>query len=50
LFYNFAVAAVLAFTGFDGVHGALLWPAVAFHLAMGAWCIASLSRKQRPIA
>jgi hypothetical protein len=43
VFYNFAVAAVLAFAGLvDGLHGALLWPAVLFHLAMGVWCIASL--------
>jgi hypothetical protein len=43
LFYNFAVAAVLVLAGLgDGQHGVLLWPALAFHLAMGAWCIASL--------
>ena len=42
LFYNFAVAAVLAFAGFDARHGVLLWPAVAFHVAMSVWCIASL--------
>src|SRR5882757_8664182 len=37
LFYNFAVAAVLAFAGLgDGLHGVLLWPAVVFHVAMGA--------------
>jgi len=42
LFYNFAVAAVLAVAGIDGLHGVLLWPAVAFHAAMGAWCIARL--------
>jgi hypothetical protein len=43
LFYNFAVAAVLAVAGLgDGHHGMLLWPAVAFHIAMGAWCIAGL--------
>jgi hypothetical protein len=48
LFYNFAVAAVLAFAGLgDGLHGVLLWPAVLFHLAMGAWCIASLQRKDQ---
>ena len=48
LFYNFAVAAVLAFASLgDGLHGVLLWPAVAFHVAMGAWCIASLLRAQR---
>lgn len=46
LFYNIAVAAVLAFASFgDGLHGVLLWPAVAFHVAMGAWCIASLLRR-----
>jgi hypothetical protein len=43
LFYNFLVAAVLAFAGIsDGLHGVLLWPAAAFHLGMGAWCIAGL--------
>jgi hypothetical protein len=42
LFYNVAVAAVLAFAGFDGLHGVLLWPAVAFHVAMGAWCVRNL--------
>jgi hypothetical protein len=46
VFYNFAVAAVLAFAGLaDGLHGVLLWPAVVFHIAMGAWCTTSLSRK-----
>jgi hypothetical protein len=40
VFYNFAVAAVLTFTGLgDGLYGVLLWPAVVFHVAMGAWCI-----------
>jgi hypothetical protein len=40
LFYNLAVAAVLAFASLgDGLHGVLLWPAVAFHAGMGAWCI-----------
>jgi hypothetical protein len=43
VFYNIAVAAVLAFASLsDGLHGVLLWPAVAFHVAMAAWCIASL--------
>jgi hypothetical protein len=42
-FYNIAVAGVLAFPHFgDGLHGVLLWPAVAFHVAMSAWCVASL--------
>jgi hypothetical protein len=50
MFYNFAVAAVLAFAGFvDELHGVLLWPAVLFHLAMGAWCIASLQRKDEGV-
>jgi hypothetical protein len=45
VFYNLAVGGVLAFAGVgDGLHGMLLWPAVAFHVAMGAWCIATLSR------
>jgi hypothetical protein len=45
LFYNVAVAAVFAFAGFGhGLNGMLLWPAVAFHLAMGVWCIATLFR------
>jgi hypothetical protein len=44
-FYNITVAAVLAFAGFgQGLHGMLLWPAAAFHVAMGAWCITVLSR------
>jgi hypothetical protein len=50
LFYNTAVAAVLAFAGFgDELHGVLLWPAVLFHLAMGAWCITSLLRKDEAV-
>jgi hypothetical protein len=45
LFYNIAVAAVLVFASIsDGLHGVLLWPAVAFHVAMGVWCVADLSR------
>jgi hypothetical protein len=45
-FYNIAVAAVLALAGFgDGLHGMLLWPAVAFHVAMGVWCIAAVSKR-----
>jgi hypothetical protein len=50
LFYNFAVAAVLAFAGFvDELHGVLLSPAVLFHLTMGAWCIAGLQRKDQGV-
>jgi hypothetical protein len=47
LLYNFAVAGVLAFASFgDGLHGALLWPAVAFHVVMGGWCITSLLKTE----
>jgi hypothetical protein len=46
LIYNIAVAGVLAFASFGyGLHGVLLWPAVALHAAMGAWCIISLLRR-----
>src|SRR4051812_28416414 len=46
LFYNATVATLLSFASvFDELHGILLWPAVTFHLAMGAWCIATLLRK-----
>jgi hypothetical protein len=45
LFYNVAVATLLALSSFrDGLHGLLLWPAVAFHVAMGVWCVATLFR------
>ena len=47
LFYNFAVAGVLAFASFgDGAHGALLSPAMIFHMAMGSWCVATLIEKK----
>lgn len=43
--YNLAVGGVLAFAGLgDGLRGMLLWPAVAFHVAMGAWCAATLAQ------
>jgi hypothetical protein len=49
LFYNVAVAALLALSSFrEGLHGLLLWPAVAFHMAMGVWCIAMLFRNADP--
>jgi hypothetical protein len=45
VFYNFAVGWVLVFASFgDGLHGMLLWPALAFHAVMGAWCVMTLSR------
>jgi hypothetical protein len=47
MFYNTVVAAVLAFASFGyGLHGELLWPAVAFHVAMDGWCIATLLRNE----
>jgi hypothetical protein len=50
LFYNFAVAGVLAFAslGLD-LHGILLWPAIVFHVAMVAWCVAALLRSEEGI-
>jgi hypothetical protein len=45
LFYNIAVGGVLAVAAVgSGLHGILLWPAVAFHIAMGVWCVISLRR------
>ena len=43
LFYDVAVAAVLAYAGL-GLHlaGILLWPAVVAHGALAIWCIACL--------
>jgi hypothetical protein len=50
LFYNLAVAGVLAFAGFGhDLHGILLWPAVAFHLAMAAWCVGTRLRNENRI-
>jgi hypothetical protein len=50
LFYNLAVAGVLAFARFvHDLHGILLWPAVAFHIAMAVWCVATLSRSEERI-
>ena len=47
LLYNLAVGGVLTFADFgDGLRGLLLWPAVTFHVAMGAWCVARLSRSR----
>src|SRR4051794_2674325 len=47
LFYNATVAAVLTLASLiDELHGILLWPAVTFHLAMAAWCMATLLRKR----
>jgi len=39
LFYNVAVAVVLAYAGLQGANGIALWPAVAAHAAFAVWCI-----------
>jgi hypothetical protein len=50
LFYNLAVAGVLLFASFGhDLHGILLWPAVTFHTAMAAWCVATLLRSEEKI-
>jgi hypothetical protein len=42
--YNAASVALLAFAGLDlGLSGIALWPAVAVHAAMTAWCVTSLA-------
>jgi hypothetical protein len=45
LLYNSAVSAFLVYAslGLD-LHGVILWPAVAIHVAMAIWCAASLRR------
>jgi hypothetical protein len=44
LFYNIAVAGILAFAGFGlKLDGLLLWPAAAFHVMMSVWCISCLA-------
>ena len=45
LMYNIAATAVLAFADIGlGLHGVVLWPAVALHAAMAIWCIVCLRR------
>jgi hypothetical protein len=47
LFYNTSVTGVLATANFGhDLHGILLWPAVFFHSAMAAWCVAALFRRE----
>lgn len=48
LVYNIAAAAVLAFAGFSfRMYGVALWPAVALHAVMTAWCVICLQFKLR---
>jgi len=43
LLYNCAAAAVLANAGAGvGLAGVLMWPAVALHAGLAAWCLAGL--------
>src|SRR6187431_2808077 len=45
LLYNCAAAAVLATAGAGAnLAGVLMWPAVALHAGLAAWCLASLFR------
>ncbi len=46
LIYNPAAAAILGYAGlFENLTGTLLWPAVAAHIVMAAWCVKSLYEK-----
>ena len=49
LTYNVAVAAALAAAGIHYGHGMVLWAAVIAHVALAAWCVASL-RRGAPVA
>ena len=43
LFYNFAAAIVLVYSGIRlDLRSALLWPAIVLHLCLGAWCVLTL--------
>ena len=50
LIYNVAATAALAYAG-AALHlvGPLLWPAVVAHVALGAWCVASVRRRRAPL-
>lgn len=49
--YNSAVVVLLVGArGASGLDGIGLWPAVAVHLAMALWCLASLKGKRSDLA
>jgi hypothetical protein len=44
LFYYIVVVGVLVFANLSlGLHGSALWPVIAIHAAMSAWCIIAIS-------
>jgi hypothetical protein len=50
LFYNFAAALVLVYAGIRlELRSALLWPAIVFHCALGAWCLLDLRLTRRKL-
>ena len=47
LIYNMLAALLLAFAGAGlKMAGVLLWPAVAYHTALAAWCVACFPRSR----
>ena len=47
LTYNVLAALLLAFAGAGlKMAGVLLWPAVVYHVALAAWCVACLPRRR----
>ncbi len=47
LVYNVGAAVLLGYAGAGlKMAGVLLWPAVAYHAALAAWCVACLPRRQ----
>jgi EamA domain-containing membrane protein RarD len=51
LLYNFGVAVVLGVAGaLSQTIGVALWPAVALHVGMAAWCVTFLARKPSRLA
>jgi hypothetical protein len=46
LIYDLAAAVILAYSGYVGLVGIALWPAVLVHCVLAAWCVACL--RSRP--